>query len=235
MLGHHRRLGRGQVEHLPPQGLALRVGRRQRRRARVTTRRQVGLDPIRAVCLAQGRALVPPLPARALAGAAPLALRALLRRRLGWPVARRRLAAVAAVQPHSALQFLQALPQAGNLRLLALEGGPQLLVLGLQVLQAHVPARLSPLCLGLSRHALASACALATFLYIHVLSVCVNCVPTRSVCPQSCSPPDSSTIACQSPPSPAPVRLFCSATYAPLPAALVVATQPKPCTWAVTN
>ena len=93
-----------QVEYLTRYRMTDRRRRRQRRPAAPAGRRNMLLKPVRAGRTAQRLALVPRLSARLTARLAPQATGSALRRWLLQTVARRRLAAVAAVQTKTTLQ-----------------------------------------------------------------------------------------------------------------------------------
>ena len=104
MLRHFQRARLRQVEYLARDRIAHRRRRRQRRPAAPAGRRNMLLHTVRDGRPAQRLALVPRLTARLAARLVPQATGSTLCRRLLQPVARRRLAAVAAVQTKTVLQ-----------------------------------------------------------------------------------------------------------------------------------
>ena len=104
MLRHFQRTGLRKVEHLTHNRSPLKGRSRQRRPAAPAYLRNMLLHPVRARHPAQRLALVARLTTRLATRLAAKALRPTLRRRLLQPVARRRLAAVPAVQTQTALQ-----------------------------------------------------------------------------------------------------------------------------------
>ena len=105
MLRHFQRTGLGKVEYLARNRRLRKDRSRQRRPAAPAYLRNMLLYPVRERCPAKRMTLVPRLTPRLAVRPAPQAPRATLRRRLLQPVARRRLAAVPAVQTKTALQF----------------------------------------------------------------------------------------------------------------------------------
>lgn len=131
VLGHFHARRRRQVE-LPLFGVLHAFRLAQRRAAAAALRRHVLLDGVRVVSLLQRHAWVPGLPARALAGAAPGALRAPLHGRPALPVAGGRLGAIGTVQAQLPLDLGHALLQGCVPVLQALDLGPADLFLGAQ-------------------------------------------------------------------------------------------------------
>ena len=117
MLRHFQRTRLRQVEYLARDRIADPSCRRQRRPAAPAGRRNMVRHSVRAGRPAQRLALVPRLTARLAARLAPQATGSTLCRRLLQPVARRRLAAVAAVQTKTTLQIQNPFPQPGVLQL----------------------------------------------------------------------------------------------------------------------
>ena len=117
MLRHFQRTRLRKVENLTRNRRAHKKRSRQRCPAAPANRRNVIPDTIRARRPAQRLALVARLTARLAARLAPQALCATLTRGLLQPVARRRLAAVAAVQTKTTLQYPYPLPKPRVLQL----------------------------------------------------------------------------------------------------------------------
>ncbi len=115
VLGHLQGARLGQIEHLAGDGRS-RPGRvRKRRTASLAGSRDVILHPIRVIGAAQRLALVAGLATGLAARFAAQASGSPLRIRLPQPIARRRLAAVAAVEAETALQLLDALDETRDL------------------------------------------------------------------------------------------------------------------------
>ena len=115
VLGHLQRTRLGQIEDLAGDRRS-RLGRvRKRRTASLAGRRHVILHPIQVIGAAQRLALVAGLPTGLAARFAAQASGSPLRLRLLQPIARRRLAAVAAVEVETALQLLYALDETRDL------------------------------------------------------------------------------------------------------------------------
>ena len=111
VLGHLQRTRLGQIEDLAGDRRS-RLGRvRKRRTAPFAGRRHVVLYLIRMIGAAQRLALVAGLPTRLATRFAAQASGSPLRLRLLQPIARRRLAAVAAVEAKTALQLLDTLDE----------------------------------------------------------------------------------------------------------------------------
>ena len=117
MLRHFQRTRLRKVEYLTRDRRAHRSRSQQRRPAALAYLRNMVLHPVRGLNTAQGLALVARLTARLAARLATKAPRATLTRRLLQTVARRRLAAIAAVQTETALQITYPLPKPSVLQL----------------------------------------------------------------------------------------------------------------------
>ena len=115
VLGHLQWARLGQIEDLAGDRRS-RLGRVQKRRAAsLAGSRHVVLHPIRVIAVAQRLALMAGLPAGLAARFAAQASGSPLRPRLLQPIARRRLATVAAVEAKTALQLLDALDETRDL------------------------------------------------------------------------------------------------------------------------
>ena len=117
MLRHFQRTRLRKVEYLTRYRRAHRSRSQQRRPAALAHRRNMGLHPVRGLNTAQRLALVARLTLRLPTRLATKAPRATLTNRLLQTVARRRLAAIAAVQTETALQITYPLPKPSVLQL----------------------------------------------------------------------------------------------------------------------
>ena len=117
MLRHFQRTRLRKVEYLTRYRRAHRSRSQKRRPAALAYLRNMVLHPVRGLNTAQRLALVARLTARLAARLAAKALCATLARRLLQTVARRRLAAIAAVQTETALQITYPLPKPSVLQL----------------------------------------------------------------------------------------------------------------------